>query len=216
MSSLAAMETIKVDGRSLRAAAKRVRTRQQILEGAKKVFATRGYHGASISALIEGCGVARGTFYLYFDSKDAIFKELLESFVEQLIAAVEVVGPESPDPAGQLLLNIRRLVDLFFNSRHLSVVLMREAIGLSPEVDETLNRLHAFWHEMLVGALVNGAEWGLTRKVNEPVVATAVIGAAKEILYQFLVVEERDNAASAQVAQALYDFCLRGLLPNRT
>lgn len=43
--------------------------RQQILDAAKHVFAEAGYHGASINAIIERAEIARGTFYLYFESK---------------------------------------------------------------------------------------------------------------------------------------------------
>jgi AcrR family transcriptional regulator len=47
--------------------------RRQILSAAKQVFADAGYHGASIHAIIERAQIARGTFYLYFESKAAVF-----------------------------------------------------------------------------------------------------------------------------------------------
>ena len=203
-----------MDGRTKRALAKREARREQILEGAQKVFATKGYHGASIKDVLETAGISRGTFYLYFESKDAVFRELLEGFVQQLIDTVEVIDPRSEEPTGQLVENIRRAIDLFVDNPHLTVVLLREAVGLGAETDRELNRLHSFWHEMFVGALENGARWGITREVNAGVAATAIIGSLKEVLYQYLVVDQIDVADRWALAASIVDVWLRGLLPT--
>ena len=52
-------------------------TRRRLLDAAERVFGDLGYHDASIVKLAEAAGVAAGTFYLYFDSKKAIFDELV-------------------------------------------------------------------------------------------------------------------------------------------
>jgi AcrR family transcriptional regulator len=52
-------------------------TRRRILDAAEQVFGELGYHDASIVKLTEAAGVAQGTFYLYFDSKKAVFDELI-------------------------------------------------------------------------------------------------------------------------------------------
>lgn len=53
------------------------RSRRRILAAAEDVFAEFGFHAASIVKITEAAGVAQGTFYLYFGSKQAIFEELL-------------------------------------------------------------------------------------------------------------------------------------------
>ncbi|MCX5743965.1 MAG: helix-turn-helix domain containing protein, partial [Proteobacteria bacterium] len=52
--------------------------RRKILGAAKYVFAEAGYHGASINMIIERAQIARGTFYLYFESKAAVFNSILD------------------------------------------------------------------------------------------------------------------------------------------
>ncbi len=203
----------KLDGRTARAQKKRAARREQILTSAKKVFATLGYHATSIADILKHAEISRGTFYLYFDGKDAIFRELLDGFVQQLMDAITVVDPNTDNATGQLVDNIRGVIDLLFDNQYLTIVLLREAVGLDAEVDKTLNRLNAFLHEMVMGALVNGAEWGLTRKVNERIVATAIIGSIKEVLYQYLVTDGVDIADRATIAGAIVDYSLRGLLP---
>ncbi len=64
-----------VDGRPL--SRRGLDTRRRLLDAAESVFGELGFHEASIVKLTEAAGVAGGTFYLYFDSKKAIFEELM-------------------------------------------------------------------------------------------------------------------------------------------
>lgn len=51
--------------------------RQAIFEAAAKVVGRHGYGDASINRITEAAGIAQGTFYLYFESRQALFDELL-------------------------------------------------------------------------------------------------------------------------------------------
>jgi AcrR family transcriptional regulator len=64
-----------VDGRPL--SKRGLDTRRRLLDAAEHVFGELGYHDASIVKVAAAAGVAAGTFYLYFDSKKAIFDELV-------------------------------------------------------------------------------------------------------------------------------------------
>lgn len=57
--------------------ARGTRTRAAILAAATDVFGEHGYHDASITKITEGAKVAQGTFYLYFDTKLAVFEEVV-------------------------------------------------------------------------------------------------------------------------------------------
>src|SRR5690606_1822245 len=52
-------------------------TRAKLLVAAEKVFAELGYHDTSVVKITEAAGVGSGTFYLYFEGKQAIFEELV-------------------------------------------------------------------------------------------------------------------------------------------
>ncbi len=70
------------------------RTLRKLLDAAAKEFAESGYHEASISAITRRAGVALGSFYTYFDSKDAIFRALVSDMSE----AVGRVAREAIEP----------------------------------------------------------------------------------------------------------------------
>jgi hypothetical protein len=102
-----------------------------------------------------------------------------------------------------------------FDNRHLAVLVIREQVGRDPALDEKLHRLYGFLHEMVAGALVNGAQNGLNRAVNETIVATAIIGAVKEVFNQHLVLDVVQPVDREAVARSLFEFGLRGLLIER-
>lgn len=63
--------------RALPRTARGARTRARLLQAAEDVFATVGYHEASIVKITEAARTAQGTFYLYFGSKQGIFEEVV-------------------------------------------------------------------------------------------------------------------------------------------
>ncbi|HEX7479971.1 MAG TPA: TetR/AcrR family transcriptional regulator [Polyangiales bacterium] len=206
------MKLASADGRSVRAEQKRSERREAILCAAERIFSQHGYHAASISDVIDAAGISRGTFYIYFDGKDALFLQLIERFIGFMTDALEVVDPNKPEPARRILENVQRVVDVAFEHPDLTRMVLRESRGLNAEVDEKLDRLYGFLHEMVEGALVNGTRSGLTRSVNEAVVATALIGAFKETFLRQLSPVNTETADRQTLALSLFEFGIRGLL----
>ena len=70
------------------------RTRRKLLDAAAAEFAENGFHAGSISAITRRAGAALGSFYTYFDSKDAIFRALVSDMSEAVrVAAREAIAP---------------------------------------------------------------------------------------------------------------------------
>jgi AcrR family transcriptional regulator len=79
----------------------RARRRQEILEAARAVFAQDGFRRATVDQIAQHAEVAKGTIYLYFETKEAILADLvLQALAElqaQLRAAVEAQSILQPD-----------------------------------------------------------------------------------------------------------------------
>lgn len=69
---------------------KSLQKRIYILEKAKEVFQEKGYLGVTMKDIIEACEISRGGLYLYFDSVETVFKEVLRLESEE---ADDVFGP---------------------------------------------------------------------------------------------------------------------------
>src|SRR5688572_18694529 len=70
---------------------KGVRTRERLVEAAKEIFEEQGFLNARISDIAERAGQSHGSFYYYFDSKEAIFREVAAALDERLFAPMEEV-----------------------------------------------------------------------------------------------------------------------------
>ena len=60
------------------------RTRRALLDAAASEFGEKGFHEASVSSITARAGVALGSFYTWFDSKDALFRALVADLSDQV------------------------------------------------------------------------------------------------------------------------------------
>ncbi len=70
----------------------------QLLDAAETLFATRGFGPTRIADICEAAGVAKGLFYWYFETKDALFAELVRAVRQRLRRAQAAAMDEDADP----------------------------------------------------------------------------------------------------------------------
>lgn len=200
-----------IDGRTLRAQKAREARRKQILAASLEVFAKQGYHHTSVSDLVQAAGVARGTFYLYFDSKSALFHELVDDLLRTLRKTIHGVDtrPGAPPIPVQLRTTLSRVLTTLADNRALCRILFREAVGLDDEVDAKLQRFYEGLRRYIQGALDKGQEMGFVRRMDTEVAASCALGSVKEIVSRYLIRSE-DDVDLETVALGVLDFNLRG------
>lgn len=69
--------------------ARGVRTRARIVDAARRVFERDGYLEARVADIAAAAGVAHGSFYTYFDSKEDVFREMVAGVMDDFHAALE-------------------------------------------------------------------------------------------------------------------------------
>jgi len=205
----------QVDGRTLRAEARRENRRSAILEAALRTFGEKGFHQTTVADIIQAAGIARGTFYLYFEGKSAIFLELLDRLLVELRASIVGVDRKegAPPLSVQLDTIVHRVLRTVADNRLLSTIIIREAVGLGDEVDV---RLRLFYQKLLRYirlALEEGRRVGLLRPIDTEVAAICVLGSVKQLMEQYVMAED-DHFDVDRAALAVLDFNLHGLLPS--
>jgi AcrR family transcriptional regulator len=160
--------------------------REQIVSAARALFTVRGYAAASMADIIEASGLATGTFYRYFDSKEAVwlavcYEALAPGTLEQAAAPGEN-GPALVD----------RLLDTATDIAHgqLTTQIMGAAVA-SP----TLQEMVAVGHEQLRGRLAQAIARAGTPTANEMARADIVICALVGLREQLAVGIAVDLAA---------------------
>jgi AcrR family transcriptional regulator len=76
--------------------------REQILNSAGELFATKGVAATTVREIGNAVGLLSGSLYHYFDSKDAMVEQLVSDFLQDLTAAYPKVRAENDDPRTSL------------------------------------------------------------------------------------------------------------------
>ena len=197
-----------------RAPVAKAERRQQILHAARGLFAKRGYHLTTIDDIALQAGVARGTFYLYFEDKRAIFSDLIDRFGSQLaVAIVRIVTDDPSRSVGeQVHENIRRIIGTCLAERPMTKILLTDAVGIDPTFDRKLAAFYDNMVGLLVETLKEGQALGIVADGEPRVLAYMALGALKELLYQAVTLgltEESAEVLTQQIYAFLCDGCLR-------
>lgn len=129
-------------------------------------------------------GVARGTFYLYFPDKLAVFQALVDDFLTQISACVKSIElhADAPPPVAQLHANIRRVVALSLSEPTIVKLALFDASGIDPELDEKLDEFYEGLRTLIAESLEVGQSLGMVREGDRRAMVSIGLGGMKEVL----------------------------------
>lgn len=187
--------------------------RLQILAAARDVFAKRGYHQTTIDDIVLSAGVARGTFYLYFEDKRAVFVDLIDRFAAKLTMAIgRIVTDDASRPvANQVKENIRAIIRTCLAERTMTKILFTGALGIDPEFDRKIATFYDTVVQLLTESLRDGQALGIVADGEPRVLAYLSIGAFKELLYQAVLLGLSEESSEV-LLQQMYNFLRQGYL----
>jgi AcrR family transcriptional regulator len=117
------------------------RRRAAILGAAKKVFSAKGFHAATIADVARTAGIAYGSIYWYFDSKEALFQALMDDEEQALrsrIAGVLESGIADQDPEAMFRRAIGETLMFFEEDRAATKLLFRESLTFGGSISRHL------------------------------------------------------------------------------
>ncbi len=187
--------------------------RLQILDAARDVFAKRGYARATVDDIVAEAGVARGTFYLYFDDKRDAFVELVQRFASQITAVIVRIATDDPGRpvADQVLENTRAILRLCLSERSMTKILFTDAVGVDPEFQHQVATFYDTVVQLLTESLKDGQALGIVMDGEPRVMAYLTLGALKELVYQAVTLGLTEESADA-LSQQIYAFLSQGYL----
>lgn len=181
------------------------RTLRTLLDAAAAEFGEKGFHEGSISGITRRAGVALGSFYTYFDSKDAIFRALVRDMSDQVRDTVAPAIRAAPDQIAAERAGL--LSFLQFVRGHKEIY---RIIDEAEFVDAASFRAHyATTADRIEHRLKAGAERGEIRNDVSDVHAWAVMGMNVFLGLRYGVWDE--DRTPGEVADVIADLLSNGL-----
>jgi len=177
--------------------------RAVILDAALKTFVKRGYPDTKVAEIAAGAGVAEGTLYNYFQSKEDLLLALFDEKWSMIISEISKKIQRLDDPNKKLKAIFATVVMMFKKDRHLAELFMVDIKQSSIFMNNyTINRIVEFL-DLIEEILEEGKQKGIYRKdLNTRVAKMIIFGAAQGILLSWVLGE------SAAVKRKAFQFSL--------
>jgi AcrR family transcriptional regulator len=181
--------------------------RERILAAGLRLFANETYQAVTMDRVAEAAGVAKGTLYLYFPSKEALYLGILSDGLETVSKRYQATN----DTRQEVGTRLRRAIDItiqFYDERR---DLLRLIATEEPRLADARNRLIQNWRErgyVFYTALIEeGMRTGVFGQIDSRAATLAILGGIRSVLLYY-----GTTRPAQSISQELGDFYLKGLV----
>jgi TetR/AcrR family fatty acid metabolism transcriptional regulator len=205
------------EGRAKAAGRKRTDDkRERILRAAVKVFAKKGFYASRVSEIAKAAGVADGTIYLYFDSKDDVLESLFEDRIERLLDTLRAELSAQPDARARLRRLIELQLRLLEGQRELAEVVTVNLRQSTKLLRQYGSKRFIEYLELMASVIAEGQRSKEFREDLSPrTLARALFGALDGLALTWALGDARAGWLEKAAAQ-LAELWIRGLEPSAT
>ncbi|MDX6694561.1 MAG: TetR/AcrR family transcriptional regulator, fatty acid metabolism regulator protein [Blastocatellia bacterium] len=187
--------------------------REAILRAATRVFAGNGYFNSKVADIASAAGVADGTVYLYFKSKEEILHSIFDRTMEEAIAEGRKQLSGITDPREKLRRIAQLHLERMSTDRDLAVVFQVELRGSTKFMEEFSAAGFAEYLGLIKGVIIEGQAAGVFRaELNAKVIAKIFFGALDEMATNWILSKRRYKLAP--LAEQVLDIFLNGVSPR--
>ena len=126
------------------------KTKKLIFESAIKIFSESGYRGATMDDIAANAGLAKGTLYYHFVSKEEIFNFIVEEGIQILQNQVVEIQKEDIDPISKLIKISRTQLSFLYGYTDFFKVVMSQLWGHEKRQDELREKIRNYIKEIEV------------------------------------------------------------------
>ena len=159
------------------------RTKRKIFETSMKLFAEKGYDGTSIEEITSAVGVAKGTLYYHFSSKEEIFNFLIEEGMNLLKNSIKI----KIDKQDKYIDKIRAIVliqmKIIVKYENFMTIVLSEIWGNSPRSNTCKKYLEEYLN-IVKEIIKEGVNKGEIKHYNVDIVTSEIFGLACSCLLQ--------------------------------
>jgi TetR/AcrR family fatty acid metabolism transcriptional regulator len=180
--------------------------RERILSAAERIFARHGFFAAKVSDVAKEAGVADGTIYLYFKSKDDLLISLFERRMQQVNDTLRTAIAKVNSPRDQLRAFVQAYLQLVHDEPSAAEVLTIELRQSSKFMKEYENPQFADFLRLLGGIIAAAQDRGeLDRSIPAHVAARMIFGMLDELALTWVLAKQPVGAGAAGARPKKFD-----------
>ena len=165
------------------------------MAAARKIFSERGYHETTVEDITRAAGVAKGTFYLYFQEKREIFLAIIRDLLETIKTIGRSIAEAAPGESPLAFVTRTevaavRLMEIFQDNRDLARLAYRESMGMDPSLEGMLREFYRETAELDARNIKAAQMLGIMRPCDPMLAAYAHIGMVERVLLTMLETPE--------------------------
>ena len=200
---------------SSRPAAPATDKREAILKAATEVFARNGFFQSQVADVAREAGIAAGTVYLYFRSKDDLLVSLFERTMRDAIAEGRAALEGVADPRERLALIARLHLERLGRDRDLAVVFQVELRQSTKFMERFSSTFLRDYLGLIRDTLAKGQAAGNFRSDLNPTIAAKIFFGALDEMATNWMLSRRRYSLPAQ-ADTIVDLFINGVAPRST
>jgi AcrR family transcriptional regulator len=181
--------------------------RERILAAGLRLFANETYQAVTMDRVAEAAGVAKGTLYLYFPSKEALYLGILSDGLETVSKRSQATNDTRRDVGDRLRRAIEVTIQFYDERRDLLRLIATE----EPRLAEARTRLIQSWRErgfvFFTSLIEEGMRAGVFGQTDSRAATLAILGGIRSVLLYYGATRPTEN-----ISEELGDFYLKGLV----
>jgi TetR/AcrR family fatty acid metabolism transcriptional regulator len=187
--------------------------REAILRAAIKVFARNGYFNSKVADIAAEAGIADGTVYLYFKSKDEILHSIFDRAMAEFISEGKKELVDLVDPVERLTRIAELHLERLGADRGLAIVFQVELRGSTKHMQEFSAAGFSEYLDLIRQTIDEGQTASSFRKDVNPIVAAKILYGALDEMVTNWVLSKRSYPLAPLAGEVLKVF-LGGMGPN--
>lgn len=184
------------------------KTKKAIFQSAISVFSNRGYNGATMDEIASNAGVAKGTLYYHFKSKEEIFNYIITEGMQMLKEEIEEVANREEDAITRLKNLCKVQLSIVFNNRDFFKVIMSQLWGqeirqleLRKVIEKYITRIETYIQDAM--------DKGVIKRGEPSFMAYTFFGTlCSTAVYELLDKDKRDVD---EVINSMIEYILNGI-----
>ena len=192
---------------------KRIRRKsrkEEIIKAASNLFSQKSYHDVTMDQIAGEVGVAKGTIYLYFKSKENLYLGILEHTFETIESILEKeIAKEDPAPL-KLKKILRLIFQFYFQNMDVLRILTRDETRLIREHFEFTERWRHRRIKLYRKVLEKGIKEGSFRSANTELMALIIFGLVGSVMFFYPT-----DKTAGEIAEEVFSMISEGIMTTQ-